>query len=141
MDPSVRDGPSHPLCLLSLTVLVLNDHVLKHAIPGVVTGKLSDVAWLILAPVVLAALLVRVGVPGRAARPVALIGAVVPFVVLQLWPPLGELWGRISGGHHVADVADLVTLPAVWLAPLCWRPTRRRAWALPVATLGLLATD
>ena len=39
-----------PPTLLALAVLVLNDHVLKQAAPGVVTGKLSDVAGLVLAP-------------------------------------------------------------------------------------------
>jgi hypothetical protein len=35
---------------LALVVLVLNDHVLKTAYPGWITGKLSDVAGLVLAP-------------------------------------------------------------------------------------------
>ena len=34
----------HPAMLGALGVLVLNDHVLKHACPGFVTGKLSDFA-------------------------------------------------------------------------------------------------
>ena len=35
-------------------LLALNDHVLKQAWPGWVTGKLSDVAGLVVAPAVLA---------------------------------------------------------------------------------------
>ena len=39
-----------PVAVVSLVLLVLNDHVLKQAWPGVVTGKLSDVAGLVVAP-------------------------------------------------------------------------------------------
>ena len=38
---------AHPGSVLALVVLVLNDHVLKQAWPGLVTGKLSDVAGLV----------------------------------------------------------------------------------------------
>jgi hypothetical protein len=40
----------HPLTLASWGVLVFNDHWLKHAHPGWLSGKLSDVAFMILAP-------------------------------------------------------------------------------------------
>ncbi|WP_345393526.1 hypothetical protein [Nonomuraea salmonea] len=33
-----------------MLVLLVNDHLLKAAFPGVVTGKLSDVAGLLVAP-------------------------------------------------------------------------------------------
>src|SRR5919108_3596562 len=46
------DGLLHPLVLVALAALVVNDHLLKPTFPGVVTGKLSDVAGLLLAPVV-----------------------------------------------------------------------------------------
>jgi hypothetical protein len=46
----------HPLFAIALVVLVVNDHVLKgaDALPAIVTGKLSDIAGAIVAPVVLA---------------------------------------------------------------------------------------
>lgn len=40
----------HPVALVSLVVLLVNDHVLKFAAPGWVTGKLSDVAGLAFFP-------------------------------------------------------------------------------------------
>src|SRR5690606_28492776 len=43
----------HPVTLLSLVVLVLNDHWLKRVAPSVLSGKLSDFAGLVLAPLVL----------------------------------------------------------------------------------------
>ncbi|AUX20075.1 uncharacterized protein SOCEGT47_005380 [Sorangium cellulosum] len=49
----------HPLWLGALALLVLNDHALKGSglLPGWMTGKLSDLAGLLVAPAVLAALL------------------------------------------------------------------------------------
>ena len=41
----------------ALAVLALNDHVLKQAWPGLVTGKLSDAAGLVVAPPLVALLL------------------------------------------------------------------------------------
>ena len=46
----------HPLALISLVVLVLNDHLLKPLTPGWLTGKLSDVAGLLFFPFLLLAL-------------------------------------------------------------------------------------
>jgi hypothetical protein len=137
-------GTSHPLCLTAVGVLLVNDHLLKAAWPGVLTGKLSDVAWLVVAPVVTAALLARSGMGPLSSQRLALSGVGFVFVLLQLWPALGEAWGVLSGGHHVADGADLLALPALLLARLCWTtrssgPERR--WALPVAALACLATD
>ena len=48
----------HPLTLAAVAVLVINDWVLKPRYgPSVITGKLSDVAGLVFAPVVLSAAL------------------------------------------------------------------------------------
>jgi hypothetical protein len=40
----------HPVALTALGVLLVNDHLLKAQWPGLVTGKLSDVAGLVLLP-------------------------------------------------------------------------------------------
>ncbi|GAA3121815.1 hypothetical protein GCM10020001_047700 [Nonomuraea salmonea] len=40
----------HPVTVAGVLVLLVNDHLLKAAFPGVVTGKLSDVAGLLVAP-------------------------------------------------------------------------------------------
>ena len=47
----------HPAVLGSVALLVLNDHLLKQAYPGWLTGKLSDVSGLVFFPVLLAMLL------------------------------------------------------------------------------------
>lgn len=136
----LRHGPGHPLCLSATALLLLNDHVLKRAWPGLVTGKLSDVCWLVVAPVVVAAVLAWAPLPARAVRVASLGGVAVAYTVLQLWPPLGDAWTAVLGGAHVADAADLLALPALALAPLCWRPARRRRWALVVAAGACVAT-
>jgi hypothetical protein len=45
----------HPVALAAIALLILNDHVLKRAFPGGVTGKLSDFAGLTFFPLLLAA--------------------------------------------------------------------------------------
>jgi hypothetical protein len=47
----------HPITLTALFTLALNDHVLKRVCPGVVTGKLSDFAGVVLLPVFMHALI------------------------------------------------------------------------------------
>ena len=48
---------SHPLTLLSILVLFINDHVLRIYWPSWVTGKIGDFAWLYFAPFTLAIVL------------------------------------------------------------------------------------
>jgi hypothetical protein len=46
----------HPIAPFSLLVLLVNDHWLKHTHPGMLSGKLSDFATMLLLPVLLHAL-------------------------------------------------------------------------------------
>jgi hypothetical protein len=57
-----RDGfpLAHPVAVAAVTLLLVNDHFLKHAWPGFVTGKLSDVAGMIFFPILLASVQRRV---------------------------------------------------------------------------------
>lgn len=48
---------THPLTLISLGVLLLNDHILKTLTPSWLTGKLSDFAGVFFFPFLLAALI------------------------------------------------------------------------------------
>jgi len=45
----------HPATLISISLLLFNDHVLKIAAPSPLTGKLSDFAGLFFFPFLLAA--------------------------------------------------------------------------------------
>lgn len=59
----------HPVAVLGLAVLLVNDHVLKAAVPGWWTGKLSDVAGLAFFPFLLVALADVARRCGRRGRP------------------------------------------------------------------------
>ncbi|MEV6487344.1 hypothetical protein AB0M20_01710 [Actinoplanes sp. NPDC051633] len=141
----------HPVTVVALLVLVVNDHVLKGAYPGVVTGKLSDAAGLVLAPPLLA-LLVR--------RPAAALWSVA--VGFSLVKSSGYaaalasgLWSVVHGPSSVirADWTDLLTLPflgVAWWAYRCaarqpvatrWVRALRMAVVLPLALGGVAATS
>ncbi|MGC5383030.1 hypothetical protein ACPXCJ_00900 [Micromonospora chalcea] len=124
----------HPGTVLSLIVLVLNDHVFKAAFPGLVTGKLSDVAGLVLAPP-LVAVLVTLAVPRFRSRSVAGfalalvgLGFAVVKVDEQAAAAASQMWSVVSGPSLIrADPTDLLTLPALAVAAWTWRRARRDA--------------
>ncbi|XVQ89043.1 hypothetical protein ACQP2K_16985 [Microbispora siamensis] len=131
----------HPVTLAAIAVLLVNDHLLKRLWPGTVTGKLSDVAGMLVAPPLLAfaatlavrrtVARARGGVSGSAAvecgeadrraalAAIALTGAVFALVKTT---PIGarvaaDAWALVSSSAGVvADPADLLALPALGLA-------------------------
>ncbi|WP_051759825.1 hypothetical protein [Herbidospora cretacea] len=107
-----------PLTVLALVVLVVNDHVLKAAWPGFVTGKLSDVAGLVLFPALLD-LVVR-----RAKVSIAVTGVgftLVKTTATGAWLA-SEAWTAVWGPSRVlADPTDLLALPALWVAWWAYR--------------------
>lgn len=135
----------HPVSLAALAVLVVNDHVLKATFPSWWTGKLSDVAGLAFAPLLVTAavaLVTRRDVTQRAVVTAAVVvGA--GFTAIKLWAPAGDLYrlavaalqwplhavpallgGAATPGLGRAqlamDATDLIALPALlvpaWLA-------------------------
>lgn len=125
----------HPLWLGALAVLVLNDHVLKGAsvLPPALTGKLSDFAGLVVAPLLLAALLRVRSDRGWLASHVA-VG--LGFCAIQLSATAAELWSAAMGSigfpwHITRDVTDLVALPALALSLLVLRTAMTRPVAAP----------
>lgn len=149
---------AHPLTVGATAVLLLNDHVFKQAWPGLVTGKLSDVAGLVVAPPVLGLLsgLFRAGQIGAAAATL-LTGA--GFAWVKLTSTGAEVasaaWSVVNGPSVVlADPGDLIALPALGLAWWAWRlsaaapplPDRlahrlRVVLAMPFAVLAIAATS
>lgn len=119
----------HPVHLIAVTVLGVNDHWLKEAWPGSISGKLSDVAGLIVLPIVVVAageLLLRRPLDGRVMCSVALACA-AGFAIVKTWRPATEMFAAGLGwlqwlctgadgmAHTVAvtlDVTDLIALPA-----------------------------
>ncbi|GAB1819998.1 hypothetical protein [Herbidospora sp. RD11066] len=133
----------HPLTVLALVVLVVNDHVLKAAFPGFVTGKLSDMAGLILFPPLLDLALRRPKVS------IAITG--VAFTLVKgaetgAWLA-SEAWSLVWNPSLVrADVTDLLTLPALGVAWWAYRhpvPVHKAVVFLvvPPAVLAVAATS
>lgn len=143
----LRRALLHPMWLGAVALLALNDHVLKGAgvLPGVVTGKLSDVAGLFAAPLLLAVLL-RVSSRRAWAAAHILIGLV--FAAIQVSVPAADLWSSVMGlvgfpWAITSDPTDLLTLPALalsyrWVPRLAaGRAPHRGAGEVVVATAGV----
>jgi hypothetical protein len=134
----------HPVVLAAIAVFIVNDHVLKAAYPGWLTGKLSDVAGLVFFPVLVAAVAELASPAVRRHAAVALAACAcltgLTFVAMLLTPAGadGYRWFfgfaqwpfraavALIGGAPVpgavpvtfaADPTDLLTLPAL-LVPL-----------------------
>lgn len=141
---------AHPWSLLALVVLVANDAVFKPAFPGALTGKLSDVAGLVVFALVMAT---AVGVVVRDDDHVVRVATIATgtwFAVMKTVPAVAAATEHLAelvvpAASIVVDPTDLVALPALLLAVHCWR--RRlapRTWAIPVllvASVWSLATS
>jgi hypothetical protein len=124
----------HPIAIAAVIVLVVNDWALKpSSAPGWLTGKLSDLAGLVVAPLALSAaaglvlwLAARLGARvdphltrRRLAIAIALTGLV--FAAVKLWPALAAAlaaaWRAVlPGARLVSDPTDLLALPALAIA-------------------------
>lgn len=126
----------HPLAVLALATLVVNDHWLKHAHPSFVTGKLSDVGGLLLLPLFIQAVFelgaARLHPSALAASRRVLLGALLltamgfAFVELSPWGDLGYRYG-LGALHWIAQA------PGAWLAERSLPPLRAVS-ATPDAT-------
>ncbi len=143
-----------PLWIAALAVLIANDHWLKGSglLPEVLTGKLSDFAGLLVAPVLLATVLRIRSRRGLAACHVA-VAAV--FAGIQFSSSFAGQWSGAMGllGHPWAitsDPSDLIALPFLLLSWMVLTPEMeaRRAILLPLqrtavaglSVLGLWST-
>ena len=156
------DALLHPLVLLAIAALIVNDHVGKGLYPGLVTGKLSDVAGLAFFPLVLVgAVEVARAVVGRWTGPsvlelrLAIVATALSFAAVKTVPAAAFAFGWCTGaaGWAIAvaasvgggpaptmivglvrvDPTDLVALPALALP---WLVGRRRLSAAVVPASG-----
>ena len=144
----------HPVPLIALAAMVANDHWLKANHPGVLSGKLSDVAVLVLLPFLFVAFAdlarlrwPRLPAPGRLAVLGSVVLAIAVFVVIEVVPAGGELYrwslgvlqwpvratlatlaGDVLPGiaavRLTSDVTDLLTLPAALAILVVLRPRK-----------------
>lgn len=140
-------GLLHPLVLTAIVALALNDHWAKAKWPGVVTGKLSDVAGLLFFPLFLQAgwellsSLRRPVTPSfRVARITTLLSALV-FCAVKTFEPaslvyewgLGLLRFPLEGAWRpvtlTRDETDLLALPVLVVPWMLAKERARRAHA------------
>lgn len=146
-DPDDRAAAlRHPLWWAALAVLLLNDHALKGAgvLPGWLTGKLSDVAGMLVAPALAASL---IPLRARRLRAAAFLGVAALFAALKVLPDARDAFVTAAAllgvrARIALDPTDLVALAAL---PLGWRLTlpapgpRREALRRGALLLGGLA--
>jgi hypothetical protein len=107
---------THPVFTGSVALLAVNDHILKARWPGLITGKLSDIAGVVMIAIVLTT------VTNRAALSIRLTAVV--FTMLKTWSPVAAWSAPILGGVTRTDATDLIALLA--LLPL--QRWRRHDW-------------
>lgn len=128
-------GLLHPGAALAVLTLALNDHWGKAAFPGLLTGKLSDLAGLAFFPLLLQAFVeLRGAPPSRRGLGLLCVLTALGFSAVKTWPPAHLLYEHGLGWLQwparallfgatapvpvrlEADPTDLWTLPAVALA-------------------------
>jgi hypothetical protein len=135
-----------PMFTGSVAVLALNDHVFKATWPGLITGKLSDFAGVVVVAIVLSVIVGRAAAVGLTA---------VGFVALKAVPGVNVLAAPVLGGVTHTDPTDLVAL-AMLVPTFLWLgrssrepddaerapPRQWRRWVLGGCSLGaaVLAT-
>lgn len=123
-----------PWFFVAVAVLALNDHVLKAAFPGWVSGKLSDFAGLVVVAT-LASVLVG---PGWGT-----VLAGLAFVALKTVPGVAEATAPLLGGgvtlRDPTDLAALAALPVLWLTLTRDRADQRERTRRGWQVIGLVA--
>jgi hypothetical protein len=126
---------THPIFTGAVALLAVNDHVLKARWPGPITGKLSDLAGVVMIALACTA------ITGRTNFSIRLTAAA--FALLKTWPPVAAWAAPILGGVTRTDPTDLIALLA--LIPLHrWLQQDRSASGVaflwPVAVVLALST-
>lgn len=115
---------THPIAVLAAVMLWLNALVFQPLWPNWLTGKLSDLAWMVLAPLLLAAALAPLGF-GRAVRAFSLMAVGLTLVAVKNLAPLNaavlQLFASFGFPLKLAlDASDVIVLPGLLLAWHIW---------------------
>lgn len=142
------DALLHPLPIAALALLVVNDHVLKPSYPGLVPGKLSGVAVLVLLPFMLLAAweVVRLARPRLPAiGPRLVLGSVVvtiaSYVAIEVVPVAADLY-RVGLGiaqwPFRAAAALIAGTPVPAVAPVQLWSDPSDLLVMPIALVVLI---
>ena len=149
---------THPVTVAALGVLLLNDLLLKAIWPhSWLTGKLSDLAWLVFALPLLAFLLSfatrgNLTTARRLSFLAAYAGLPLLYAAFNTFDPVHDLIMRgisLAGGAAGSprDATDSLVIPLAWVAALwVWRRppaasgAMRLRWAVLVAGVAALAS-
>jgi hypothetical protein len=133
-----------PWALVSVAVILVNDHVLKGAFGNTMTGKLSDVAGVFLFPLLLLSVLevLRRKLAGRAAIAWSIAVTGIGFAAVKTVSPIGDAYEWVigffrwtAGGFRgellpivvFRDPSDLWVLPILFASYLVVTHNRTRA--------------
>lgn len=133
-----------PWALLSVAVVLFNDHVFKDAFGNTLTGKVSDIAGVFLFPLLLLSVLevLRRTPAGRPAIVWSLVVTAAGFTAVKVLTPVGDAYEWVIGflrwaatGLHgdivpivvVRDISDLWVLPILLASALVIGRHRTRA--------------
>ncbi|OQM83559.1 hypothetical protein [Rhodococcus sp. 66b] len=133
-----------PWALVSVAVILVNDHVLKGAFGNTMTGKLSDVAGVFLFPLLLLSVLevLRRKLAGRAAIAWSIAVTGIGFAAVKTVSPIGDAYEWVigffrwtAGGFRgellpivvFRDPSDLWVLPISFASYLVVTHNRTRA--------------
>jgi hypothetical protein len=142
---------SQPISFGALLLLLLNDFLFKKLWPSWLTGKLSDFAWLFLAPIVLTALIAwlppfrnREKLAGMLSFGTTGCGYVLVKTIPAARDGLLMLWQRGTGFPIavMVDPTDLIALAALVISGALWfwqKPVYSRAPSRGWLALPLLA--
>jgi hypothetical protein len=127
-------GLCHPITLLSIFVLVINDHLLKFYCPSMLTGKLSDFAGLFFFPFLLAAILSifmeGLGLKSHKIGGLAFWVTALGFTLIKIHPASNALVEQaltpLLGMVRISrDPTDLIALSILWPAWRLWLHVER----------------
>jgi hypothetical protein len=147
-----RRAVIHPISLVAIALLVLNDHVFKSAFHNALTGKLSDIAGMVFFPALLTSAFLALRPASTRPERVLLLSAIATAVVFTLvkttvWAnesfavslgvlqwPFRAVRALLSHSPYVLsvhpartlrDFSDVIAAPFVFTMPLAF--WRRRA--------------
>ena len=148
----------HPLTLLSIAVLLVNDQVLKIYSPSWLTGKLSDFTGLFFFPFIVAVglslLLRKTNSANRFIGQIAFSIVAIWFFLLKTFPPANSFTSHIasqligSPSQFILDPTDLLALITMLPAWIIWdkpksklKPNFLAYVALSIGVFASIATS